>query len=327
MNLRRKLLVAAGGGALCAPLGALAQQASKPARIGWLVSSSAAPNAVYQRSFVGRMRELGRLEGRDYSLEFRYAEGDNTKLPGLAAELARLKVDIILTTSTTGGRAAQKAADRIPIVMVSSGDPVGGGLIKSMARPGGNITGNTNNLADLAPKHLDLLIEAVPRLSRLGLLMRAAPSHLESLNSLQAPASARKIAIHSIVVANMQEIEAGFSRMAQEKVQAVIVIADPLFTQNARQVAGLAAKGQLPTITLLREYVLAGLLMSYGPSESYLGANAAVYVDKILKGANPADLPVEQATKLDFVFNLKTAKALGIAIAPLLRMRADDVIE
>ncbi len=271
---------------------------------------------------------MGYIEGRDYVLEFGFADGRLDRLPGLAAELVRLRVDLIIATPATPTRAAQKATTTIPIVMVSAGDPVGSGLVKSLARPGGNVTGTSNSLTDIAPTHLDLLRDTVPKLSRLAVLMNPAyQSHRDALKIIHALAPRIGVQILPIEARSADEIEKGFSLMAEQKAEALIVVTDPIFLERRRQIAEMAEKGRLPCVGYASQYADAGFLIGYGPNRFELFQRTAVYVDKILKGAKPADLPVEQPTKFEMVINLRTAKRLGLTIPRSVMIRADRVIE
>ena len=274
------------------------------------------------------MRELGYVEGKNLAVEWRFADGKNERLPGLATELVQLKVDFILTAGEPPTGAAQKATTTIPIVMGNSIDPVGSGFVASLARPGGNITGLSSLLGDLGPKHFEMLRSMVPRLSRVAVLMNPTnPGHAMILKSVQTAAQKSGAKLLPVQARNPQEIESAFSTMARENAEAVIVANDGVFAQDQRRIAELAAQHRLPSVTLRREYAEAGGLMSYGPSFLDQYRRAASYVDKILKGAKPADLPVEQPTKFELVINGKTAKALGLKIPQSLMISADKVIQ
>ncbi len=330
MNNRRKLIVALGASALAAPLRAFAQQQGKVWRIGFLAPRSrpASLDSDIFGAFSNGMRELGYVEGKNLVIEWRFADGNFERLPGLAAELVQLKVDIILASGTPATNAAQKATATLPIVMGNSGDPVGNGLIKSLARPGGNITGLTNVTSDLAPKHLEMLLSMVPKLSRVAVLLNPTnPSNLLILKGAQTAARSTNAEILPMEARTASEIDKAFSAMSREKAGAVIVAADQFFQQQGRQIAELAAKNRLPSIGWIREYAEAGVLMSYGPNFTDQYRRAAAYVDKIFKGASPAELPVEQPTKFELVINGKTAKALGLRIPQSLVISTDKVIE
>jgi len=274
------------------------------------------------------MRELGYVEGKNLVIEWRSADGKYERFPLLAAELVQLKVDVIVTVTTPATSAAQKATTTIPIVMGTTGDPVGNGFIKSLARPGGNITGLTSIVSDLGPKHMEMLLSMVPRLSRVAVLLNPDNlAHIGVLKNVQAAAQRTSLKILPVKARTPQEIENAFSLMTREHAGAVIVAGDGFLTQQRRQIAELAVKNRLPSITGIKEYPETGGLMSYGQNLADQYRRAAVYVDKILKGAKPGDLPVEQPTRLALVINRKTAKALGLTIPQSLLIMADKVIE
>ncbi|MBI3375072.1 MAG: ABC transporter substrate-binding protein [Betaproteobacteria bacterium] len=312
------------------PLAVIAQQQSRVWRIGFL-GARRRPGPLahdFLNAFPQGMRELGYVEGKNLVIEWRSADGTVERLPDLAAELVRLKVDVIVTSSTPTTSAAQKATSTIPIVMGTGGDPVGSGFVNSLARPGGNITGLTNIVEDLSPKQLEMLLSIAPKLSRVAVLLNPDNSSQAVVSrSVQAAAQKRSVKMLPAEARTPQEIEKAFSKMARENVGAVIVMPDPFLYQQRRQVIELAAKHRLPSIAWVREYVEAGGLMSYGSNFADMYRRAAAYVDKILKGAKPGDLPVEQPTKFEFVINRKTAKTLGLAIPRELLLRADELIE
>ena len=330
MNNRRKLIIALGAGALAVSFGAFAQPQGKVWRVGFLAFRGR-PDSLETDPFGGftrGMREFGYIEGKNLEIEWRYAESKSERLPGLVAELLQLKVDVIVTVGTPTHRAAQKATTTIPIVMVNMVDPVGSGLVKSLARPGGNITGLSNLLNELAPKHLEMLLTMVPKLSRLAILLNPTnSSHATILKTVQAAAQKSGAKILPVEARTPQEIETAFTMMNKEKAGAVMVLADGLFIQQARQIAELAVKHRLPSIWANRDYVEAGGLMSYESNRAEQFRRTATYVDKILKGAKPGDLPVEQPMKFELVINGKTAKALGLKIPQSLLISADKVIE
>jgi len=323
---RRGLLIALGASALVAPLLSFAQRPPKVWHIGYLLPR---PRSDYDRAFLQGMGELGYVEGKNLVIEWRFADGEYERLPTLAAELVRLKVDVIVAPTSPAIRAAQKATTTIPIVFPSTGDPVGSGFVASLARPGGNITGLSNANLDISPKLLEFLLTVAPRLSRVALLGNPdSSSHSAILKSVQAAALQQGgVRVFSVEVRTREEIERGFVLMTQQRADGVIIAPDALFTGQVRQIASLAAKHRLPSITQLRLHVEAGGLMSYGQHfrESY--RRAATYVDKILKGAKPADLPVEEPTKFELVINRTTAQALGLTIPPSLLQRADQIID
>ena len=329
-STRRALLIAFGAAVLAAPLGSFAQQQGKVWRIGFLSlrSRPASPDSDVFGAFRRGMRELGYVEGKNLVIEWRSADGKSERLPALAAELVQLKVDIIMAGGTPAISAAQKVTTTIPIVMGTVGDPVGSGFVASLARPGGNITGVSSLTSELSPKQLEMLRSMVPKLSRVAVLVNPANSfHATVLENVQAAAHRTGVTILALEARTPQEIGNTFAVMSQKKTRAVIVVRDSLFNQQVREIAALAVKYRMPSIHGVREYVEAGGLMSYGqnPADNY--QRAATYVDKILKGAKPGDLPVEQPTKFELFINRKTAKALGLTIPQSLLISADKVIE
>jgi len=330
MNNRREFLVALGAGALAlaAPSGAYAQQPEKVWRVGFLSPTSASVSSPNTDAFLKGMRELGYIEDKNLVVEWRFAEGKFERLPGLAAELVRLQVDVIVTVGSTGIGAAQKATSTIPIVMATAGDPVVGGFVKSLARPGGNITGLSSMNDDIGAKLLDLLVSVVPKLSRVAVLVSPTSRTFRAIAE-SVEAGAQQAGVKTLVVeaSTPQEIENAFSMMARENVGAVIVGASTFFVMQQRQIAELALKYQMPSVFGNRVNVEAGGLMSYAQNIADSFRRSATYVDKILKGAKPGDLPVEQPVTLELVVNLKTAKALGLTIPQSLLLRADEVIQ
>ena len=329
MNNRRKLLLALGASALASPLTPHAQPQTKVWRVGFLaVRRPVSLDSDVFGALPQGMRELGYVEGKNLVIEWRFADGKIERLPGLATELVQLNVDVIVTAGTPATSAAQKATATIPIVMGTASDPVGSGFIKSLARPGGNITGLTYIPGEVSPKQLEMLLTMVPRLSRVAVLVDSRDSsHAEILKSVQAAAQMTRAKILPVEARTPQEIERAFSAMVREKAGAVLVVSGGLFNQQARQIAELAVKKQLPSISTRGEYAEVGGLMSYGTNFREGFRRAATYVDKILKGAKPGDLPVEQPTKFELIINGKTAKALGLKIPQSLLISADRVIE
>jgi putative ABC transport system substrate-binding protein len=323
---RRKLIVALGAGAFAAPLACFAQpQRAKVARIGVLESTSS--SADQRELLITGLRELGYVEGKNMIIEDRWAEGQYERLPGLAAELVKMKVDVIVAGGSAAVQAAKQATTSIPIVMVRVGDPVGSGFVASLSRPGGNITGPSNITVEVASKYVELLRAAVPKLSRVTVLVNPAnPIHPGFLKSIQATAKANAVTISPIQAGTASEIDAAVGAMKQERAGALIVLADPFFASQVRRITESAAQHGLPTMFWTRTLAESGGLMSYGQYNSEHYYRAATYIDKIVKGAKPADLPVEQATKFELVINMKTAKALGLTMQDLL-FRADKVIE
>ena len=326
MIRRRDFITLLGGAAAAWPLAAPAQQAKLPT-IGLLNSGTASSQAPYIVAFVQRLRELSWIEGRTVSIEQRFAEGRPERFAAFAAELVRLKVDIIVTGSTPAALAAKQATSLIPIVVAAAGDPVGSGLVASLARPGGNITGLSQEQTDIAVKRLELLREIVPGLRRLAILLNPAnpASRLERDEVLMA---ARTLGLDGSIFEfrRIEDLAPAFEAL-RGRAEALYVCLDPLLTVNRIGINTLAASARLPTTHGTRELVEAGGLMSYGPNFPDLWRRAGDYVDKILRGAKPADIPVEQPTKFDLVINLTTAKALGLTIPPTLLAIANEMIE
>jgi putative ABC transport system substrate-binding protein len=330
MNNRRKLVIALGASALTAPLVSFAQQQGKVWRVGFL-SLRARPDSfdsdIYG-AFSRGMRELGYIEGKNLAIEWRFTEGKDERLSGLAAELINLNVDVIVTGGPLATREVRKTSATIPIVVASADDPVASGFVKTLAHPGGNITGLWNVGSDLGPKRLEMMLEMVPNLSRVAVLVNpGSSSNSNGLESIQAAGQKRGVKILPMKAQTPQEIDNAFSLIRQQTASALIVSLNPLFQQQRNQIAELTAKHRLPSIAADRIYAEAGCLMSYGSSLIDGFRRAATYVDKILKGAKPGDLPIEQPTTYELVINMKTAKALGIKIPQSILVRADKVIE
>ncbi len=323
--ISRRRFVVASLAALALPRAGVAQPA---ARIGVLSPFSAVVAAPWHQAFRQGLRELGWIEGQNVTIEYRYANGKNDRLLELAAELVRLKVDVIVTSIQTDASIAKRATTSIPIVMASAGDPVAGGLVASLARPGGNITGLTQMAPELAGKRLDLLRQIVPNLSRVAVLWypRGTTSPL-SWKEMQVPARELGIRLQSLEVQSPADFAKAFHGATTARAAAVVVLPDPLFAGNLKRIAELAAKTRLPSIFHLREFADVGGLVAYGVDRADMFRRAAAYVDKILKGTKPADLPIEQPTKFQLVINLKTAKTLGLTIPHSLLLSADQVIE
>jgi len=319
--------------ALCAMLFSLcfpaqAQQPTNIPRIGYLEAVSPSISAVRSEAFRQGLRELGYVEGKNIVTEYRYAEGKRDRLPALAAELVRLKVDVIVTAGASATRAAKKATSTIPIVMAQDSDPVGKGVVASLARPGGNITGLSTLAPEISGKQLELLKEILPKLSRVAVLGTSTrPGNAQALREVKLAAGAFKVELRYLDVLDPKKIETAFGAARKEHADAVLVLAGRILTSHRTQIVELAVKSRLLAIYPFPVYVEAGGLMSYGVRRSDLFRRAATYVDKILKGANPAELPVEQPTKFELVINLKTAKALGITIPPTLLLQATKVIK
>ena len=329
MNNRRKLIVALGAGALVTPIGSFAQtQPAKLYRIGLLSGHSPSDTALWHQAFRQGLRDLGWIEGKNISIEYRYAEGRSDRLPDLAADLVRLKVDVIVASVTPDALAAHKATRAIPIVIVAAGDPVVLGLAKSLARPGGNVTGLSPMTSELGGKRLELLKEMVPKLSRVAVLWNPqGPASSLGWQDIQLPARQLEIQLHSLEVRSPRDFDKAFADAIRARAGALFVIPDPVITPNLKRIAGLAAKSSLPSIFHVSEFADAGGLVAYGPDRADMFRHAATFVDKILKGAKPGDLPVEQPTKFELVINMKTAKALGIKIPNSIMVQATKVIE
>ena len=329
MNNRRKVVVAFGASVLAAPF-AIAQQQGKVWRVGFLSQRHVdfVDSDYYYGPFRQGLRELGYVEGKNLVIEWRSAEGNNERLPGLAAELVNLKVDVIVTAGTPAISAAQKATTTIPIVMGNIGDPVGSGFVKSLARPASNITGLSSMAGDVYLKQIEMLLSMVPRLSRVAVLVNPSNmSNVKTSERVQTEGQKRGVKVLRGEAKTPQEIHNAFSMMRKQNADALIVFNDGLFQQQKAQIAELTAKHRLPAVAQDRIYADAGVLMSYGPSLAEQSLRAATYVEKIFKGAKPADLPVEQPTKFELVINGKTAKTLGLAIPQSLLVSADKVIE
>jgi putative ABC transport system substrate-binding protein len=324
---RREFVSLLGGAAAAWPPAAGAEQAANLPTIGLLVSGTPSSHREWVAAFVQRLRELHWIEGRTVAIEIRWAEGRNERLAEIAAEFVRRKVDVIVTSATPPTLAAKQATSVIPIVFAALGDPVGAGLVESLARPGGNATGLSLQQTDAASKRLELLRDVVPGLRRLAIMANSGnPS--AALDMREAEATARALGLEAITSAILRSEDIAPALDALKgRVEALYVCNDPLVNTNRVRMNTLALAARLPAIYGFRELVEAGGLMSYGPNYSDLFRRAADYVDKILRGAKPADIPVEQPTKFDLVINLTTAKALGLAIPPMLLARADEVIE
>ena len=330
MNRRDTLIALLALGAAGGPPASRAQPQGKIWRVGFMTQRRR-PDSI-DADFIGGfprgMRELGYVEGKNLLIEWRFADGRFERLPELAAELVRLKVDVIVSGSSQAIGALQKATTTIPIVMATSGDPVGSGFVASLARPGGNITGLSNLFGDISPKQLELLFSMVPKLSRLAALVNPDnPSNATVLKNLLSAAQKVKVKVLPVEVRTAQETENAFPVMTQGKAEAVFVAADALLIQQTGKIAELAVKHRLPSVASFRDYAEAGGLMSYGPNLAEQFRRAASYVDKIFKGAKPADLPVEQSATFEFLVNRKTAKALGLTIPQSMLLRADRVID
>jgi putative ABC transport system substrate-binding protein len=309
-----------------APLAAETQHAGKIYRVGLLSPTS---QSLGLEGFREGLRTLGYVEGRNIIVEHRSAEGRFDRLPRLAAELVQLRVDVIVAVVTQASLAAKNATTTIPIVMLGVGDPVGAGLVTSLAQPGGNVTGTSFQNVEVAGKSLELLRGVIPKLRVVTVLWNPANQVFQAQMVKETEVAARSLGIQRRMLAarDASELDQAFAAMSGERTEALFVIMDPVFTSHLPRIAALAVNSHLPSISVLREYAEAGGLMAYSASMSERGRRNAVYVDRILKGAKPADLPVEQPTKFELVINMKTAKALGLTIPQTLLLRADQIIE
>jgi len=324
--MQRRQFIALLGGAATWPLTARAQQAGTLPTVGMLGSSLAAFN-YWLPALLQRLHELGWIENRTLAIEYRWTEGRNERYAQLAAELVRLKVDVIVALGSPAIVAAKQATAVIPVVFPLASDPVGDGLVASLARPGGNITGLSNEQPDLAGKRLEVLRELVPGLSRLGYIANVNnPTAMGNVRELLEAAAKLALQIMPLDVKRAEDIALAIETL-KGRAQALYVVGDPLIADNQIQINTLALAARLPTIHGSRSYVTSGGLLSYGPNYSDLFRRAGDYVDKILKGAKPADLPVELPTRIELIVNLKTAKAIGLTVPPTLIARADEVIE
>ena len=313
---------------LVAPLVAGAQPVGTVHRIGFLGNSTAALEAHLVEPFRDGLRDLGYLEGRNALIEYRWAEGRYERFPALIAELIALKVDVIVTAGTPATQAVKMATTSVPLVMVAVGDPVATGIVASLRRPGGNITGLTSISEDLEGKRLELLREVLPAVSRVAVLWNPEnQSLLAELKEIRAAAQVLGMNVQAMKVRTPGELDETFKAIVRERPEALLVMADRLFLHNRQRIMDFATKQRLPGVYAYRELVEAGGLMSYGPSYPGMHRRAAYFVDRILKGAKPADLPVERPTKFELLVNLKAAKALGLTIPPSVLQRADQVIE
>jgi putative ABC transport system substrate-binding protein len=325
---RRTFLETLAGGLLAAPLAAGAQQSGKVTAIGYLSGPSLSANAARVEAFRHGLRELSYVEGKNIVIEWRSADGKLDRLPALAAELVRLKVAVIVTSGGALTRRAKEATSAIPIVMTNDPDPVGDGFVASLARPGGNITGLSTFAPELSGKRLEILREVVPKLSRVAVLgSSTATGYAQTLKEIEAAAKAFKMQLQFLDVLHAKDVETAFRAASKGRAQVVLTLNSAILGSQRAQIAELAVKNRLPVMYHQSEFVKAGGLMCYGVNLPDLSRRAATYVDRILKGAKPGDLPIEQPTKFELVINLKTAKALGLTIPPSLLQRADQVIE
>jgi putative ABC transport system substrate-binding protein len=325
--IKRREFITLLGGAAAWPAAARAQQPRKTPTVGLLGATTSATAGQWIAAFAQRLRELGWTEGRTVAIEYRFAEGRNERMAEIAAEFVRARADVIVAQGTTAALAAKNATAAIPIVFVLPGDPVGSGLVASLARPGGNVTGLSSQTADLGGKRLDLMREIVPVLRRLAMMGNAGNSaNVSDMHEFQTAARASGLEASTFEIRRTEDITAAFAAF-KGKVDALYVAPDALLNTNRMRINTLALAARLPTMYGARENVEAAGLISYGPSFTDLFRRAGDYVDKILRGTRPADLPVEQPTKFELVVNLITAMALGLTVPPTLLARADEVIE
>ena len=322
------ICVALGVMLLARSLPAQAQQPAKIFRIGFLSATSPSTNSARREAFRQGLHELGYVEGKNIVIEYRYAEGKLDRLPALAAELVRLKVDVIISGGPAATRPAKEATVTIPIVMAQDTDPVGNGFVTSLARPGGNITGLATLSPELSGKQLELLKEIVPRISRVAFFGNAMePGNAQALRETELAAGAFGVRLQNLEIRDSKDIETAFREASKGRADAVLVAALPILNSQRTQIADLAVKNRVPAVYGQPEYVDIGGLIYYGPSVTEMFRRAATYVDKILKGAKPANLPVEQPTKFELIINLKAAKQIGLTIPPNVLARADKVIK
>ena len=327
MNNRRKLIIALGASALASPLSPRAQPATKVWRIGFLGAASAAGYVKEVDAIRAGLRDLGYVEGKNIVIEYRWADSNPERLKDMAAELVALNVDVIITHGIVGVRAAAQATKTIPIVMADGADPVVAGLVASLARPGGNITGSTGFQIELAAKRLELLKEVAPRIKRVAALVNAlGPNNAVTFPEIESAAKQMKVELHQFEVRTPEDLPGAFTAMTKKRVDAAAIVEDPLLNSNVGIIAALAVTHRLPA-SGITTFADAGGLLGYGANRPLLYGRAANFVDKILKGGKPGDLPFERATRFELIVNLKTAKALGIKIPQQLLQRADKVIE
>jgi putative tryptophan/tyrosine transport system substrate-binding protein len=326
--IQRGLVLAAavGLGALSPTIASQAQAPARVHRVGYLTPVS---QPAREEVFRQELRRLGYAEGQNIAIEYRSADGRFERLPGLAAELVGLKADVIVVVVTQAALAAKKATSTIPIVMVGVGDPVGSGLVASLARPGGNVTGTSSTAADVVGKQLELLKEMLPRASRVAVLWNPTNSVFQKqvLGEVKEAATKLKVNLRLVEARAAEELDRAIAAIAKQPTDALLVLADPTFSAHAARIAELAARHRLPTVSGTRESAERGILMTYGPNFFDAYRQSAVYVDRILKGAKPVDLPVEQTTKFELVINAKTAAALGVRIPQSLVVRADQLVQ
>ncbi len=326
--MRRRVFVSALCGAVVLPFFVRANQATSLVKIGLLSPFSPSDTMMWHQAFRARLQELGWTEGNNLAIEYRYANGNNDQLLELITDLIRLKIDVIVTSVTNDTLATKNATATIPIVMAAAGDPVATGIVQSLARPGGNITGLSQMNTDLSGKRLELLREVSPQISSVAVLSNPDdPISALGLKEFQQSASRLGLAIFSFEIRDTRELDKAFDHIARAHSSAIAIMPNPVFVISLKRIADFAQHERLPSVFHLAEFPEAGGLLSYGVDRTDLFRRAAGYVDKILRGARPGDLPIEQPTKFEFVINLRTAKALGLTIPQMLLARADQVIE
>jgi putative ABC transport system substrate-binding protein len=324
--MKRREFITLLGGATAWPLVARAQ--GRIPRVGFMGNSTAALEVNLVDSFREGLRELGYEEGRNIAIEYRWADGRYERFAALVAELIAAKVDVIVTAGTPAALAVKKATSTVPLVMVAVGDPVGTGLVPSLARPDGNLTGLSSVAPDLEGKRLELLREIVPSVSRIAVFINSVnPFHATSMRQAQSAGKTLGIKVQQYDIRKSEDLDGAFAAIRKERPDALLILADRVFLHNRERIVDFTEEQRLPNVSAYKEVVEAGGLMSYGPSYEDMHKRAAIYVNKILKGAKPGNLPIEQPTKFTLVVNLKAAKALGISMPPAVLSRADDVIE
>jgi len=324
--MKRREFITLLGGATAWPLVARAQ--GRIPRVGFMGNSTAALEVNLVASFREGLRELGYEEGRNIAIEYRWADGRYERFAALVAELIAAKVDVIVTAGTPAALAVKKATSTVPLVMVAVGDPVGTGLVPSLARPDGNLTGLSSVAPDLEGKRLELLREIVPSVSRIAVFINSVnPFHATSMRQAQSAGKTLGVKVQQYDIRKSEDLDGAFAAIRKERPDALLILADRVFLHNRERIVDFTEEQRLPNVSAYKEVVEAGGLMSYGPSYEDMHKRAAIYVNKILKGAKPGNLPIEQPTKFTLVVNLKAAKALGISMPPAVLSRADDVIE
>jgi putative ABC transport system substrate-binding protein len=325
---RREFMALLGGAAASWPLAARAQSPRKVPRIGVLLPGTAASFALRTTAFLEGLRDLGYVDGQTIAIEWKWGQDRVEGLPELAADLVGRNVDVIVTGGTPAAKALKTATGTIPIVMAIIGDPVAAGLVHSLARPGGNATGFSIVAPELSGKRLELLKEIVPEISPVAVMLNTRnPQSQFELNEMQAAARAMGLQLHPVQVSPEDTLEQAFAAMGTASVRALVVLTDPIFFSQRKRIVDLATRSRLPAMYFFQEFAEGGGLVSYGPSDTDLYRRSATYVDRILQGAKPGELPIQQPTKFDLIINLKAANALGLNISPLLLARADKVIE